>query len=71
MVRKKGLGPAEVRTLEGELVMVYDQRQVDGYMAEIFAELRRKLDRHEEFNQYLRDHPRPDEQADPADPALD
>lgn len=72
MARRKGLGPLEVRDEDGELVMTLDQAQVEQIMADIFTLFRPYLDNHAEFENYLRDHPRPDEQADdPTDPALD
>jgi hypothetical protein len=68
---QKGLGKCEVRNEDGEVVMHLDENQVNGLMADVFTGFRRTLDRHARFDDYCRDHPRPDEQADPSDPALD
>jgi hypothetical protein len=60
MGRKEHLGKCEVRDEDGEVVMHLDESQVNGLMADVFSGFRRVLDSYAKFDDYCRDHPRPD-----------
>lgn len=71
-MQRKKFEPAEVRNSLGEIVLYYDEGQMREFMAQIFDGCRLLMaGPHAAFVQYLREHPRPDEQADPSDPAMD